>query len=210
MSSGDQQRRIRMLMVVSAVALAALLFPPLDFFENRILIARMVGDILMVLYSVLLGYSIDRYLTRATGHGSRASIRSAFEAIVKINRVTKGLVLGLLLPAVVFVYWNFPANFDATATDVYTRYLSYLSYLVAAGLAGMAISYMSRLLRVGLLLLSWLSVGMMGSMMLVWEPGFYVAYSAAQNAQSNAFLMLVGAVGELLGGAWSLKALEIV
>lgn len=196
-------------MTVCIVALAVLLFPPLDALENTILLARMVGDIMMVLYAVLLGYSIDRYITRTRG-APDPSGSGLFALLVRLNRSTKGVLLGLLLPLLAFTYWNFPANFDATVVNVYTRYLGYLTYVVVAGLAGMAISYMPKLMRVGLLLFSFLSVGMMGSMMLVWQPGFYTAYSGAQNIQANSFLMLIGAFGELIAGGWSLKALDVV
>ena len=202
--------RIKILMLVSASALALLLFPPLDALENTILLARMAGDMLMVVYAVLLGYSIDRYLTRTRGEENPSTRRRVFAGIVSLNRETKGLLLGLVVPAAALTYWNFPANFDATALNVYSRYTAYFTFIVVAGLAGMAIAYMPRLMRIGLLLLAWLSIGMMGSMMLVWQPGFYTSYSAAQNVQANSFLMLVGAFGELLGGAWRLKALEIV
>jgi hypothetical protein len=202
--------RIKALMIICIVALASLLFPPLDALENTILVARMVGDILFVLYSILLGYSIDRYITGTRGDASYSAGWGLFGQIVKVNRATKGVLLGLLLPAAAFTYWNFPINFDATALNVYTRYTAYFTYIIVAGLAGMAIAYMPKLMRVGLVLFAWLSVGMMGSMMLVWEPGFYTTYSAAQNIESNSFLMLIGAAGELLGGAWSLKALDIV
>ena len=64
--------------------------------------------------------------------------------------------------------------------------------------------------RAGALILTILSVGMRGSMMLVWHPGFYTAYSPSQNLESNAFLMAVGALGVLISGSWTLKALDII
>jgi hypothetical protein len=197
-------------MITCAVLLALLLFPPLDALENKILVARMFGDILMALYALLLGYSIDRYLARTNDGGGSSAGWGVFGASVRVNRATKGLFFGLLVPFLVLAYWNYPANFDATAVNVYTRYFSYFTVIVAAGLAGTAISYMSKLMRVGLLLLTFLSVGGMGSMMLVWQPGFYTVYSEAQNIQANSFLMMTGAFGELIAGGWSMKALDVV
>lgn len=197
-------------MLISLAGIALILFPPFDALENTILLARMVGDVLLVLYSILLGYSIDRYLARTRGEDAGKALWGAYGTLARLNRATKGVLLGLVVPLLVFTYWNLPANFDPTTGDVYLRYAAYFSYVVVAGLAGIAIAYTPKLLRIGLLLFAFLSVGMMGSMMIVWQPGFYTSYSAAQNVQSNSFLMMIGAGGELIGGAWSLKALDVI
>lgn len=198
------------MILVSVAGIALILFPPLDALENTILIARMVGDVLLVLYSVLLGYAIDRYLSRTRGEARADALGGAYGVLMRINRTTKGMLLGLVVPLFVFTYWNIPANFDPTATSVSLRYSAYFSYVAVAFFAGIAIAYTPKLLRIGLLLFAFLSVGMMGSMMIVWQPGFYTSYSAAQNLQSNSFLMMIGAAGELIGGAWSLKALDVI
>lgn len=210
MIAKDPVGRIKILMLVSVAGMAVILFPPLDALENTILLARMIGDVFLVLYSVLLGYSVDRYLTRTRGEAVGELLGGAYGYLIRLNRATKGFFMGLVIPLFVFTYWNLPANFDPTATSVLLRYEAYLCYVVVACFAGIAVAYTPKLLRIALLLFAFLSVGMMGSMMLVWQPGFYTAYSASQNFQSNSFLMVVGALGELLGGAWSLKALDVI
>ena len=211
MSSSGHLGRIKALIAICVAALAVLLFPPLDVLENANLVSRMVGDLLMVLYSILLGYALDRYVVRTRGEGGPPGrLGAAFRALVGVNRRTKGVILGVVVPLFAFAYWNLPATFDATAADIYTRYLGYLTFVVVAGLAGMAVSYMPKLIRVGAMLLAFLSVGSMGSMMLVWQPGFYTFYSSSQNVDANTFLMMIGAAGELVGGGWALKALDIV
>ncbi|HKT21698.1 MAG TPA: DUF1404 family protein, partial [Nitrososphaerales archaeon] len=114
------------------------------------------------------------------------------------------------IPGVVLTFWNYPVNFDATVVNTGLRYAADLTYLAAGILVGMTVSTMPRGFRAGALLLTFLSVGMMGSMMLVWQPGFYTTYSPAQNLVSNTFLMGMGALGVLISGSWTLKALDIV
>jgi Protein of unknown function (DUF1404) len=202
--------RITLLVVACSASLAVILFPPLEALENTNLTARMIEDALLIVYAVLLGYGIDRHLSSehaVIGGGVGALL---FLAIQKANRSSRGLIFGLAIPMVLLTYWNFPANFDVTAVNVSVRYVADFSYLGAALLAGMAIASMPRALRAGLLLFTFLSVGMMGSMMLVWQPGFYTAYSATQNVESNTFLMLFGAFGEIFSGAWTLKMLSVL
>jgi Protein of unknown function (DUF1404) len=202
--------RIKVLLLICGVSLVAFLLPPLDALENTSLTARMAGGVLMVVYSLLLGYGLERYLARSTRNGKSWAVDGLFARIVGVNRTTKGLLFGLVVPACVLIYWNFPSVFDLTALNVYVRYASYFSFIAAGILAGTAISYMSKLTRIGILLFSFLSVGGMGSMMLVWPAGFYTVYSPAQNIESNTFLMLIGSFGEVAAGAWSLKSLDVV
>lgn len=177
--------------------IASILLPPVDAIENTNLTARMVECAMLVLYSISLGYGIERLTSGASAANHE-------------KRWGKSVIMGLLIPGAVLAYWNFPVNFDATVGSTALRYFADMTYILAGVLAGTAVSTMPRGFRAGALIITFLSVGMMGSMMLVWQPGFYTAYPAAQNLDSNAFLMGVGALGVLISGSWTLKVLDVV
>jgi hypothetical protein len=196
---GEYQGRTNVLVLVSIVLLTVILLPPLDAIENANLTARMVEGTLMIVYSISLGYGVERLLR---GNVPREGKR--------VDHWGRSILLGIILPGIVLTYWNFPVALDATFADIGLRYASYASYIAIGVLAGIAVPTMPTGLRAGILILTFLSVGMMGSMMLVWQPGFYTAYSPAQNLDSNTFLMGMGALGVLVSGSWTMKILGIV
>lgn len=177
--------------------MALMLLPPIDAIENANLTARMAECVLLVVYSVSLGYGVERAISGPPSGPRR-------------KRWGKSVLFGALIPGLVLSFWNYPPNFDATVTSVGLRYAADLTYIGVGVLVGAVISTMPRGFRAGTLLLSFLSVGMMGSMMLVWQPGFYTVYSPAQNLDSNTFLMGLGALGVLVSGSWTLKVMDIV
>ena len=176
--------------------IAAILVPPVDAIENTNLTARMVECALLVMYSISLGYG----LYRLRGQNGASGVKSW----------SKSVLLGLIFPGAILAFWNFPPNFDATVVSTGLRYASDFTYILAGILVGATVHVMPRAFRAGALILTFLSVGMMGSMMLVWQPGFYTAYSASQNLDSNTFLMGVGALGVVISGSWTLKVLDVV
>ena len=205
------QTRINLLLVGSAISLFVILFPPLDIIETANLTVRMIEDMLIFVYAILFGYGVERYVKVKERTQTKFSPWfKIYSGISKINRLSRGFLFALIVPAIVIVYWNNPVVFDNTAIDIYTRYLSDATYLVVAILAGTAITYVPSKLRVILLFFAFMNVGMMGSMMLVWPPGFYTAYSAAQNNAMNTFMMLFGAVGILGTSGWLLKVWDVI
>ena len=197
LNSNSYQGRTKLLILTSAVLIAAVLIPPIDAIENANLTARMAECALLVVYSISLGYGIER-------------LRSGPPSWTRTKRWGRSILLGLIVPGAVLAFWNFPSNFDATVASTALRYVSDLTYILVGILVGATVSIMPRGFRAGALILTFLSVGMMGSMMLVWQPGFYTAYSPSQNLDSNSFLMGVGALGVIASGSWTLKVLDIV
>ena len=193
------QGRTNLLILFSSALIAVILLPPLDVIENANLTARMVEGILLIVYSVSLGYGVERLLR---GNVPRTGKR--------VDHWGRSILFGIMIPGAVLAYWNFPANLDATFANIGLRYVASASYIVIGVLAGASVSAMPTGLRAGTLLMAFLSVGMMGSMMLVWQPGFYTVYSPAQNLDSNTFLMGMGAVGVVISGSWTMKILGIV
>ena len=118
--------------------------------------------------------------------------------------------ISLSLYSILLAYWNFPRIFDATAQNILLRYTSDLSYLGVAILAGLALVHVPKKFRVLLLYFAFMSVGMMGSMMLVWTPGFYTVYSSVQNSDMNTFMMMFGAFGIIGTSSYLLKVMDIV
>jgi hypothetical protein len=208
LSSKYVQSRTKPLIIGCAASIAIMLFPTLDAVENSNLTVRMIEDILLFVYSIMVGYSVDAYFKlkgQTDGYISRG-----FIAIKKVNVITKGLLFAIVFPSILVIYWNYPPNFDLTAVNVFARYASDFSYLACAILAGTAISYIHRKFRVVLLLFAFMSVGMMGSMMVVWQPGFYTVYSPAQNTTMNTFMMLFGGIGVAAISPWLMKVLDIL
>lgn len=171
----------------------------------------MVEDILIFVYAIMFGYALERYVKiRSRTGASKASFLRIYSGLSKINSASKGFLFALIIPSIVVVYWNNPVAFDLTARDIFVRYVSDCTYVISAILAGTAITYVPAKLRVILLFFAFMSVGMMGSMMLVWPPGFYTFYSPAQNNAMNTFMMLFGAVGVLGTSGYLLKAWDVV
>ncbi|MDG7010680.1 MAG: DUF1404 family protein [Nitrososphaerota archaeon] len=194
---GDYRGRTNILVLTSVLLIAAILVPPVDALENANLTARMVECALLVVYSISLGYGLERLRTDPEGKDRKKSWGWS-------------LLRGLIIPGAVLAFWNFPPTFDATVLNVGLRYVADLTYLGVGVLVGTTVTAMPRGFRAGALLLTFLSVGMMGSMMLVWQPGFYTVYSSSQNLDSNSFLMGMGALGVLISGSWTLKVLDVV
>jgi hypothetical protein len=204
-------RRSTILMIGCVASIAVMLFPPLDVAENSNLTVRMIEDILIFVYAIIFGYVLDRYATVKIGTRSISSLsEKAFDLIRRINKSTRGLFFALLIPTILLVYWTYPINFDATALNIYLRYAADLSYVVSAILAGMALVYIPRKFRVLLLYFMFMSVGMMGSMMLVWIPGFYTVYSPVQNTDMNTFMMMFGAFGIIGTSSYLLKVMDVI
>ena len=194
----------------SAVSIAVILFPPLDIIENTNLTVRMIEDILLFIYAILFGYALERYASIKFSSVVSGVSRRVYYSIKRINESTKGLIFVLLIPSIFAIYWNYPPIFDATAGNIFLRYTSDLSYLVAAILAGLSLIYVPRKFRVLLLYFAFMSVGMMGSMMLVWSPGFYTVYSPSQNTDMNTFMMMFGAFGIIGTSSYLLKVMDVI
>ncbi len=211
LASKYAETKIMALLIGSGISLIVILFPPLEIIENSNLTARMFADLLLFVYAILFGYGLERQLflkTKSPGHSSLYS--EVYSIIQSFNLPTKGLIFALVVPSALLLYWNNPPVFDATVSNLGLRYASDTSYLVAAILAGLSVSFIPRKFRVLLLYLAFMSVGMMGSMMLVWQPGFYTAYSPSQNTSMNTFLMLFGAVGAIATSSWLLKIMDVL
>jgi hypothetical protein len=207
-----QSRRATILLIGSALSLLVMLSPPLEIIENSNLLVRMIEAILIFVYGIMFGYALERYssfnsMARPQNAGTLASF---YSVITRLNKRNKGVVFAMLVPSIVVAYWSFPSIFDATATNIFIRYQSDLTYLFVAILAGTAITFIPRRFKILLLYFAFTSVGMMGSMMLVYPQGFYSAYSASQNATMATFMMLFGAAGIFGGSPWLLKVMDVI
>jgi hypothetical protein len=205
------ETRINFLLIGCGISIFVILFPPLEIIENSNLTARMVEDLVLFIYAILLGYGLERQLCLKMKTGVHSFIYGKIYSIIQtINLPSKGLIFALILPAAVLLYWNYPPVLDSTVGNIFLRYACDLSYVISAILAGVAITFIPRKFRVMLLYLAFMSAGMMGSMMLTWQPGFYTAYSPSQNLAMNTFLMLFGAVGAIATSSWLLKVMDVL
>ena len=165
----------------------------------------------LFVFSAVFGFGLERVvLERITQIRRRAyHIWKAYVSLIKFNTRTKGLVFAALVPAVVFSYWHYPPNFDLTATNGLVHISEHLSYIISGSLLGASLLAIPRKFKAALLVVGFMTAGMMGSMMLV-APDFYTAYSAAQNTEMQTTLMLFGAAGMICLSSWFLKILDVI
>lgn len=210
-TSRNAEAKITALLIGCGVSIFVILFPPLEIIENSNLTARMIEDTLLFVYAILFGYGLEKGLfLKKKSQASSGIYREIYSIVEGINLPTRGLIFALVIPSVLLLYWNFPPVFDSTVGNIMLRYISEISYLGAAILAGLSITFIPRKFRVLLLYLAFMSVGMMGSMMLTWQPGFYTAYSPSQNVTMNSFLMIFGAIGAIATSSWLLKIMDVL
>jgi cytochrome c oxidase assembly factor CtaG len=198
-------------MLVGLIVDFALLVDPIDSIANSNLTVHMFQHVGLFVGSIVFGYALDKYLAsnlnilrERLNFGWRFLIR-----MIKFNVRTRGLVLGAMLPAVVFSIWHFPPNFDLAETNLTVHILEHISYIIVGSFVGMSITAMTTKIRIGLLYFAFMQAGMMGSMMLVW-PSFYPVYSAAQNLNMDTAMMLFGALGVVGTSSTLLKHLGIL
>lgn len=199
--------------MIAALGLTlVLLADPIDSIANQNLTVHMFQHIGIFVFSIIFGYALHRLLVIRLSSLKRVTSKgwAAFIGIIKFNTKTKGLVFAGLIPSIVFVYWGFPYYFDLAVTNGYIHILEHLSYIIAGGLVGLSVSAIPKKFKALLLALGFMSEGMMGSMMVVWPPGFYPMYSAAQNTEMNSAMMLMGALGMIVVGSWFAKVLDII
>jgi Protein of unknown function (DUF1404) len=207
----NAETRITILIIASSISLLVILFPPIEIIENSNLTVRMIEDVLLFVYAGILGYALERRIyLRAKDAYSSTIYQEIYSMIESISVPTRGLLFALLVPSLLVLYWNYPPVFDSTVGNIFLRYQSELSYLAAAILAGASIAFVPQKFRVLLLYLAFMTTGMMGSMMLTWQPGFYTAYSPSQNLAMNTFLMLFGALGAIATSSWLLKIMDVL
>ena len=188
-----------------------LLADPLDAIANQNLTVHMFQHIGLFFFSAVFGYGLERTLiTRLNAIKQKTYIGwKIYTSLIKFNTRTKGLVFAAVIPAIVFPFWHYPANFDLAVKDGYVHIMEHLSYIICGGLVGASFLVIPHKLKAFLLIFAFLQAGMMASMMLVW-PDFYSAYSAAQNLQMDTAMMLFGAFGMIATGSWFLKVLDVI
>lgn len=195
----------------TAILIAIMLSPPLYVLENANLTVRMISDMLLFAYAIIFGYSLQKYVSsKMISQNMKGLGIRAFNLLNKFNLSSRGFIFVVLVPAALLVYWNFPSTFDLTANNLTLRYVSDLSYLVAAVLAGLALTQVPKKFKIIILYFTFMCVGMMGSMMLVWSPGFYTVYSPSQNTDMNTFMMLFGAFGIMGSSSYLLRVMDVI
>lgn len=198
-------------MVLGLIADFALLLGPMDALADSNLAIHMFQHIGLFVGAIVFGYALDRYLaSNLNVLKEKFHLGWAFLIkMIKFNVRTKGLILGAVVPAIVFSYWHFPPTFDLAAINPTVHILEHLSYIVVGSIVGMSIMAMTSKIRIGLLYFAFMQAGMMGSMMLVW-PSFYPVYSAAQNLNMDTSMLLLGALGLIATSSTLLKYLDII
>jgi cytochrome c oxidase assembly factor CtaG len=198
--------------VFGLVSTAVLLSQPVDGAADSNLTVHMFQHLGVFTASAFFGYGLEKQMTSRLYSLRRFSplVIRVYQRVTRLNVRTKGLAFALVVPAVVFAYWHYPANFDLAATDETVHLLEHLSYIFSGSLVGLSVVAVPRRLKIILLYLAFMQAGMMGSMMLVWPAGFYTAYSPIDNTQMNAALMLFGAAGVTVTSAFVLRTLDVI
>jgi cytochrome c oxidase assembly factor CtaG len=209
--TGRTASRFLRLILIGLIGDFALLADPVDSIANSNLTVHMYQHVGLFVASMVFGYALDRYLaSNLNVLKDRLHLGWSFLIrMIKFNVRTKGLVLGAILPAIVFSFWHFPPNFDLAEANLTVHILEHMSYIIIGSIVGMSIMAMTSKIRLVLLYFAFMQAGMMGSMMLIW-PSFYPVYSAAQNLNMDTSMMLFGALGIIATSSTLLKYLDII
>ena len=197
-----------------AIGLSLTLFVlsgPVDAQADVNLTLHMLQHMSLFVGSAVFGYGLERFLfSKLLVLRKRAYIVwKVFTLIIRFNAKTKGLVFAALVPAIVFTYWHYPANFDLAVLNENVHILEHACYIIAGSLVGLSLVAIPRKIRYVLAYAGFMQAGMMGSMMLVW-PTFFPIFSAAQNTTMETFLMMFGAIGVAGISSWMLKAFDVI
>jgi cytochrome c oxidase assembly factor CtaG len=184
--------------------------PPFDSLTYTNLMANMVQHFGMLIFSAVFGYGLAVFMMARTTYREKSKRMKLYAYIEHISKKSRGMVFAVIFPSIIITFWNLPWNFDFAATDVLAHLLEHISYMLAGILIGISIPEIPKKLRIVLLWVAFMQMGMMGSMMLVWEPGFYTAYPAIQNQIVNTSMMLIGAAGVSVMSVYLLKEMDVV
>ncbi|MEM3637374.1 MAG: DUF1404 family protein [Conexivisphaerales archaeon] len=210
-TKGFGDRRSRFLMILGIlVTFGIFSSPPFDSLTYTNLIANMVQHFGMLIFSAVFGYGFALLLKAKWGDLAEKRAWKYFYSLEEFNRRSRGLVISVVFPVIILTYWNLPWNFDLAATELPAHLLEHASYMLTGFLIGISIPAIPRKVRIVLLWIAFMQLGMMGSMMLVWQPGFYTAYSPYQNQLMNTIMMLVGAAGVSTTSVLLLREMDIV
>ncbi|HKW05321.1 MAG TPA: DUF1404 family protein [Nitrososphaerales archaeon] len=205
---GNRYFRIALVGILGTVAL---LVGPMDTLSDSNLSIHMFQHIGLFICGGVAGYGIERYLsTHLVQLRKKFSLGySALLLMIRFNTKTKGLILAVIVPAIVFIYWHYPPNFDLAVTNEGIHATEHLCYILAGSLVGLSIVAIPFKLRVVLLAISFMQAGMMGSMMTL-GTSFFTTYSPAQNMEMGTAILLFGAIGLLGTSSWLLRVLDIL
>lgn len=203
-------RNVKLMAGGLAVTLLVLI-QPVDSMADANLTVHMLQHMALFIGSIVFGYGLERYLfSKLLALRRRTYVGwKLFTSVMRFNAMTRGLVFAAVIPAIVFTYWHYPANFDLAVVNENVHILEHLSYIISGSLVGLSIVAITRKIRYVLLYSGFMQAGMMGSMMLVW-PDFYPVFSATQNTDMETFLMMFGAVGIAAISSYMLKAFDVI
>lgn len=217
-SQGVEDRPLRLsavplaAMAGGALAIGLLLSPPADSVADGDLTLHMFQHIGIFTSAIVFGYGFELYimsklaaLRRLTYVGWRA-----FTAMMIANTRTRGVIFVLIVPAVVFLYWHIPKNFDLAVQNEPVHVFEHFSYVIAGSFVGLSFQVVRPKWRVALLYVAFMHAGMMGSIWSVWQPPFFSLYSYAANIQLDTSLLVFGAIGVIVTSSWMLKVLDII
>lgn len=195
--------------------LASILFllsPPMDTVADLNLTIHMFQHIGLFTGGIVMGYGLEVLimleilrLKELTMTGWRL-----FTGVMKLNNSTKGVVFVVVFPALMFAYWHLPGNFDLAVQNESVHAIEHLGYVTVGSLAGLSIQAVSRKWRVILLYVGFMNLGMMGSMWIVWRPGYFPIYSYSANLEMGTAVMLFGALGVVATSSWLLRVMDII
>jgi cytochrome c oxidase assembly factor CtaG len=190
----------------------ALLLPPVDSLADADLTIHMFQHIGIFACAIVFGYGLDKTIMNwaASIRGITRTGWEAFGAVMKFNSKTKGTVFVIGIPALVFIYWHFPQNFDLAVQNGTVHIFEHSTYLLAGSFVGMSFQAIPTKWRVVLLYVAFMHAGMMGSIWSIWRPPFFSIYSYPANVAMDTSLLVFGAIGVVLTSSWMLKVLDIV
>jgi cytochrome c oxidase assembly factor CtaG len=198
-------------MLIGSSVLLMLLNPLVDSISDANLTLHMTQHFLVIAAGIVAGFGLEKIVIKHLLGIRRKSyaVWKFFATIIKLNVRTKGLIIGVVIPAGLISYWHFPQIFDLAVVNGTIHGLEHISYIFAGLSVGFSILAIPKKIRISLLYLAFMHIGMMGSIWVV-SPDLFSLYGAQQNLTLDTSMMVSGAIGVLLTSGLLLKYLDVM
>lgn len=177
-ADGDARDRVRWagFLVLAVVASLLILLPPVDaMLETHEALHHLQHGIAFL---ASLGAGLAAYrLFRAVAPGERGWWRSTARALLLADhRANPGGLPALLLAATLVVFWHIPLFFNLAVENDAVHVAEHFCFLVAGGAVGFGLHRMGTWTRLGSLLATILTLTLLSSFLVVFQPWVYRVY----------------------------------
>ncbi len=173
----DRRWWIGLLGVAVALSLAVLLPPLDDWLETHEALHHLQHG---VAFLASFGAGLAAYrVFRAVAAGRRGWWRSTARALLLADhRANPGGIPALLVAAALVIFWHIPFFFNLAVENDAVHVVEHFSFLAAGGGVGFGLHRMGTWTRLGSLLITVLTILLLSSFLVVFQPWVYRVYPA--------------------------------